>query len=112
MYPQPQDYVFMDIHVLHVCTSPRHDKWYQRLPQSALRLDRGYPYNQPLRGWCAAHSEITHPTEQTSCHGTMMQCMLETIHPMSVSTMLWCLEEVHYMANPRLRERSDRSLGP
>ena len=73
-------------------------------PQSALRLDRGYPFNQPLRGWCAAHPEITCPLNiYVTQHASRL-----TLH---VHVLLCCLEEVHYMDNPRLRERSDRSLG-
>ena len=66
---------------------------YPYWPQSALRLDRGYPFNQPLRGWCAAHSEITYPLNiYVTQHASRL-----TLH---VHVLLWCLEEVHYMANP------------
>ena len=55
MYPQPPDHVFIDFHVLHVCTSPRHILGASNTPDCGRYspLVWGYPYNVPLRGTTA-----------------------------------------------------------
>ena len=70
MYPHPSDYVFIDFHVLHVCTSPRVRRAL-RFFQSVLRLDRSYPFNQPLRGCSSSQCPYPAVNMSTMVHNTL-----------------------------------------
>ena len=70
MYPQPPNYESMDFHVLHVCTSPRVRRAL-RFFQSVLRLDRGYPFNQPLRGCSSSQYPYLTVNMATMVHNTL-----------------------------------------